>query len=179
MKKIEKEVEFAEAANTSTPGGKVVNIFYLLIPRTEGMEKACEQWEDMQVGLKTWQAFKDKISQSYSCYHIRKKSAAVYHEYWESANHTQDKEAQVNTSDAMQALACAAMEDKEAMANLARINFTLSQSLTQAQEKILVLSKQLHALQVQTKTKKPATKRKELDKKPRIINQSATAKLMG
>ena len=57
--KFEEGVEFAEAANTSIPGGKVVNIAYLLILRTGGMEKSCEQWEDMQVGLKTWQAFKD------------------------------------------------------------------------------------------------------------------------
>ena len=50
------------------------------------------------------------------------------------------------------------MEDKEAMANLTIINLTLSQILTEAQEKKLVLSKQLQALQVHTKTKKPATK---------------------
>ena len=50
---IEEEVEFTESANTPIPGGKVVNIAYLLILRTEGMEKACEKWEYMQVGLKT------------------------------------------------------------------------------------------------------------------------------
>ena len=37
-------VEFAEAANTQIPGGKVVNIAYLLILRTGGMEKACKHW---------------------------------------------------------------------------------------------------------------------------------------
>ena len=37
-------VEFAEAANTSIPGVKVVNIVYLLILRTGGMENPCEQW---------------------------------------------------------------------------------------------------------------------------------------
>ena len=57
------------------------------------------------------------------------------------------------------------MEDKEAMANLTSINLTLSQSLTQAQETILVLSKQLQALHVHTKTKTPATKRTALDQK--------------
>ena len=45
--------------------------------------------------------------------------------------------------DELQALACEAMEDKEAMANLTSINLTLLQSLTQAQETMLVLSKQL------------------------------------
>ena len=53
---IEEGVEFSEAANTPIPGGKVVNITYLLILRTGGMVKACEQREDMQFGLKTWQA---------------------------------------------------------------------------------------------------------------------------
>ena len=70
------------------------------------------------------------------------------------------------------------MEDKDAMSNLASINLKLSQSLTQAQETILVLSKKLQALQVQTKTKTPATERTALDKKPRMLNRSATAGLM-
>ena len=67
--------------------------------------------------------------------------------------------------DALQALACAAMEDNEAMANLTSINLTLSQSLTQAQEKFLVLSKQLQALQVHTKARTLSTNRTALDKK--------------
>ena len=113
----------------------------------------------MQVGLKTWQAFKDHFTQAYRSYQIRKISKAAAHGYGASENHTQETEAQVNTADDLQTLACAEMEDKEEMANLTRINLTLSQSLTQAQEKSLVLSKQLQALQVHTKTKKPATKR--------------------
>ena len=44
FEQIEEGVEFAEAANTPIPGGKVVNIAYLMILRTGGMEKACEQW---------------------------------------------------------------------------------------------------------------------------------------
>ena len=56
------------------------------------------------------------------------------------------------------------MKDKEEMVNLTSINITLSQSLTQAQEKMLMISKQLQALQVQTKTKTPATKITSLDK---------------
>ena len=67
--------------------------------------------------------------------------------------------------DALQALACAAMEDNEIMANLTSIKLTLSQSLTQSQEKILVIFKQLKALQVHTKAKIPSTKRTALDKK--------------
>ena len=51
------------------------------------------------------------------------------------------------------------------MDNLTSINLTLSQSLTQAQEKMLVLSKQLQALQVHTKAKTPSTKRTALDQK--------------
>ena len=42
FEQIEEVVELAEAANTPIPGGKVVNISYLLILRTRGMEKACE-----------------------------------------------------------------------------------------------------------------------------------------
>ena len=62
------------------------------------------------------------------------------------------------------------MEDKEAISNLTSINLTLYQSLTQAQETIFVLSKQLKALQVQTKTKTPATNRTALDKKTKDDN---------
>ena len=45
FEQIEEKVEFAEADNTPTPGGKVVNIAYLPIPRTGVMEKACKKWE--------------------------------------------------------------------------------------------------------------------------------------
>ena len=54
FKQIEEGVEFSEATNTPIPGGKVVNIAYLLILKTGGMEKSYEQWEDMQVVLQTW-----------------------------------------------------------------------------------------------------------------------------
>ena len=37
---LKEGVEFAEAANTSIPGGKVVNIAYLLILRTGGIGKS-------------------------------------------------------------------------------------------------------------------------------------------
>ena len=72
----------------------------------------------MQVGLKTWQAFKEHFSQAYMRYQIHKKETAAAHGCGESENHTQEKEAQFNTTDALQALACAAMEYNEAMANL-------------------------------------------------------------
>ena len=81
-------MEFAEAVNTPIPGRKVVNIVYLLILRIGGTEKACEQWEDMQVGLKTWQAFKDHFTQAYRCYQISKKETAAVHGYGVSENHT-------------------------------------------------------------------------------------------
>ena len=165
FEQIEEGVESAEAANTPIPIGKVFNIAYLLIFRRREMEKDCEQWEDMQVGLKTQQSFKDHFTQAYRRYQIRNKATAAAHGYEASENHTQDTEAQVNTADTLQSLACTAMEDKEAMANLTSINLTLSQSLTQAQETMLGLSKQLQALQVHTKTKTPATNRSSLDQK--------------
>ena len=136
-------MEFVEAANTLIPGGKVVKIAYPLILRTGGVEKSYEQWKYMQVDLKIWQAFKDHLSQAYRCYQIGKKETASTHGYGESADHTQEIEFRVNTVDVLQALLCAAMKDKEAMANFTIINLTLYQSLTQAQETILVLSKQL------------------------------------
>ena len=58
----------AEASNTPIPGGEVVNIAYLLILRTGDMEKFYEQWEDIQVGLKTWKSFNDYFEQAYRCY---------------------------------------------------------------------------------------------------------------
>ena len=42
---IEEGVEFAQAANTSIIGGKVVNITYLLILITGGMRKVRGQWK--------------------------------------------------------------------------------------------------------------------------------------
>ena len=124
FEQIEEGVEFAEAANTPISGGKVVNTAYVLILRTGGMEKSCEKWKYMQVGLKTWQAFKDHFAQAYRRYQIRKEATAAVHGYGASANHIQETEAQVITVDALQSLACAAMEDNETMANLASINLT-------------------------------------------------------
>ena len=115
FEQIEEGVEFAEAANTPIPGGKVVDIAYLMILRTGGIEKPCEQREDMQVGLKIWQDFKYHFTQTYRRYHIHKKATSAAHGYGVSINHIQEKEAQVNTVDVLQEIACAAMEDKEAM----------------------------------------------------------------
>ena len=94
-------MDFAEAVNTPIPVGKVVNIDYLLIINTVGMEKSCEQWEYMQVGLKTWHDFKDHFTQAYMRYHIRNKSTEADHGYGASANNTQETEAQVKTVDAL------------------------------------------------------------------------------
>ena len=82
FEQVEEGVEFAEAANTPIQGGKVANIAYLLILRTGGMEKACEQWEYMQVILKTWKVFKDHFAQAYRRYHIRKKATAATQWVW-------------------------------------------------------------------------------------------------
>ena len=64
----------------------------------------------------------------------------------------------------LQALTLAAMEYKESMSNLISINLTLYHSLTQSQEKTLVLSKQINTLQAQSKSNKPTTY------KPVLIN---------
>ena len=45
FEQIKEGVIFLEAANTPTPGGEVVNISYLLILRTGGVEKYCKKWE--------------------------------------------------------------------------------------------------------------------------------------
>ena len=90
----------------------------------------------MQVGLKTWQDFKDYFSQAYRRYQIRKKAISAAHGYGASLNHTQETESQVNTADSLQEIACASVEYKEEMANLTSVNLTLSQSLTQAEETI-------------------------------------------
>ena len=82
------------------------------------------------------------------------------------------------TAYALQALANETMEDKEEMENLTSINLTLSQSLTQSQETMLVLSKQLQALQAQTNSKNLATEKPATDKKNISANQIATARLM-
>ena len=79
--KIEEVVEFIEAAKTPIPGGEIFNIAYLMIFSKVGMEKSWKQWEDMQVGLKTWQDFKDYFAQAYRSYQIRKKATSEAHGY--------------------------------------------------------------------------------------------------
>ena len=153
----------------------MVNTTYLLILTTVETEKACKQWEDMQVELKTWKAFKDHSTQAYRRYNIRKKATAAAHGYGASENNTQETEAQFNTADALQALSCKAMECTEAIPNLTSINLKLSQRLNQAQETILVLSKQLQELKVHTKAKIQSTKRTAIDQKLRMIDRTATA----
>ena len=65
FKQIEERLEFAQATNTPIPGEKVINIAYLPILRTGEMEKACEQWGDMQVWEKILQALKYNFAQAY------------------------------------------------------------------------------------------------------------------
>ena len=98
FEKIEEGVEFSEAANTPIPEGKVFNIAYLLIFRTGGIEKACEQWKDMQVGLKAWKDFKDHFTQAYRRYQIHKKATGASNGYGVSEYHKQGTEAQENTA---------------------------------------------------------------------------------
>ena len=50
------------------------------------------------------------------------------------------------TADTLQELANDSMEDKDAISNLTSTNMTLSQSFTQEQDEILVLSKKLQTL---------------------------------
>ena len=64
------------------------------------------------------------------------------------------------------------------MANLTSINLTLYQILTKSQETVLVISKQLQALQSQSKENKPTTNKHSMDKKTRDKNQRVTAGLM-
>ena len=55
------------------------------------------------------------------------------------------------------------------MVNLICINLTLSQSLMQAQDTIVVLSKQIQALQTQAKVKTPTSEIPVLDKNTVIM----------
>ena len=143
FQKIEEGEEFYEATNNPLPGGKVVNIEYLLILRNGGTEKFCEKWKDMIVGQKKWKAFTDHFAQAYSCYQIRKKLTAAAHIYGASENYDRETDAQRMTENTIQELANVKIEDKESTENLTSINLTLSQILNQAQESILVLSKLL------------------------------------
>ena len=84
FEKLRKEWSLRKLLIPQSQGGGVVNIAYLLILRTWGMEKTCEQWEDIQFGLNTWQAFKDHFLQSYRHYQIRKKETDAAHGYGNS-----------------------------------------------------------------------------------------------
>ena len=143
FEKIEEGVEFSEATNDPLPGGKVVNIAYLPILRNGGTEKVCEKWEDMMVGQNNWKAFKDHFAQAYSRYQIHKKATDAAHIYGASKNYDHETDAHMMTANAIQEVANLTMEDKESTENLTRINWTLSYTLNQSQESILVLSKLL------------------------------------
>ena len=80
----------------------------------------------MKFGLKTLKAFKDHFAQAYRRYQTRKKETAAAHGYGATENYTKEKDEQANTAYTLQSLACAAMEDKEAMANLTSNNLNLS-----------------------------------------------------
>ena len=103
--------------------------------------------------------------QAYRRYQLHKKEAAADHGYGASANYAQEAEAQVMTLDALKSLANSKMEDKEAMSNLTRTNLTLYQRLNKSKEEILVISKQLKAIQSQMKSKKPAADKPAMNKK--------------
>ena len=74
------------------------------------------------------------------------KATDAAHRHGVSANHVHETDSQTMTVDAIQAIANETKEYKKSMENLRIINLTLSETLTQAQEAILVLSKQLQTL---------------------------------
>ena len=112
---IEEGVEFAESANPPIPGGKVVTIAYLMIIRTGGIKKTVNSGKTSRFDCKNGRILKYHFSQAYRRYQIRKKATAAAHGSGESTNHTQEIEAQFNTEDVLQPIACAAMEDKNSM----------------------------------------------------------------
>ena len=87
----------------------MVNIAYLMILRTGGVDKLVEQWEDMQVWQNTCQAFNYQLSKPYIRYHIRKKATLAANKYGASEKYTQETDTQVNNTDTLQALECEAM----------------------------------------------------------------------
>ena len=72
------------------------------------------------------------------------------------------------TEDALQVFPNEKIEYKEAMSILTRIDLTISQSLTQSQETLLVITKQLQLLQAHTSSNKPSTEKLETDKKQHL-----------
>ena len=102
-----------------------------MILRTGGTEKSCGQWEEILVGQKTWQSFKNHFAQAYKCYNIRKTETSVDHGYGDAANHAQETDSQMMTANALQALTNVEIADKESIANLISIKLELSQILTQ------------------------------------------------
>ena len=70
FEKIAEGVQFAQAETTTIPAGALGEISYLLILNTRGMEKACDQWEEIPVGQNTWQAFNNHFAYAYRFYHI-------------------------------------------------------------------------------------------------------------
>ena len=67
FKKMEEGVEFSESEKTPILRGKPVNIAYLLILRTGGMQKSYTYWEEMPVNHKICQAFKNHFMQASMC----------------------------------------------------------------------------------------------------------------
>ena len=89
------------------------------------MGKSCEQWEEIPVVQKTWQAFKNHSVQAYTRYQIRKRHAASTHGYIIAAKYVQETNTQMMVADALEVLSNAKTEDKEKIPNLTSINFTL------------------------------------------------------
>ena len=143
FEQIEEGVDLSVDASTPTSGVQVVNILNLMILRTGGIEKSCEKWKDMIVGQKNWKIFNDYFVQAYMRCQIRKKETASVHGYGTSENHVNEKDAQIMAAYALQTLANSEIEEKKAIKNLTRISLTLYQILTQVQEEMLVLYKQL------------------------------------
>ena len=125
----------------------------------------------MIVVQNNWQTFKDKFEQAYMRYYTHKKAADAAHGYGASENHAHETDNQMMTVDALQALVSIKMKEKVAMENLTIINLALYQRLNQAQEEMLLLSKQMQTLQAQMNSKKPATEKTATEKK-KSINKS-------
>jgi hypothetical protein len=149
ISQIEDAVAYAVAGNQAYTDAQVVNLAYTLIMATGHFEVACREWRLLPAAGKTWANWKVHFAAAYN--DLRETAittkAAGFH-----SGHLATQDYIYETTEALANLATATAADREAVANLAISNATLTQQLAARDAEIVQLKNLLNVKQNTTNT---------------------------
>jgi hypothetical protein len=140
---VEDAVAYAVAGNQGYTNMQIVNLAYSLILATGQFEVACREWRLLPIANRTWPNWKVHFAAAYN--DLRESAVTSKAAGFHGAN-VATAEYITSTAEALHNLATATVADREAVANLAVSNATLTQQLAARDARIKELENQLKVI---------------------------------